>query len=223
MTVYHLATTPPSQRVLREDAMADVSTNCIYWTDINGVDAPQSRCGCRFNKDGSNSGVLCIAIASDPPIMHTRKIESIHRTQADFMKILITHFAKAQAEIQSLQVVHQTNADGSQTIGVSVTFGLETLPTVIGCLEVIESVSKMIPGFGGIAEGVCATLRKILCSAESAKICRSECTALAEHTALITCAILNEVASSPSLLEDKSLRDLCRYVTRIILSRVLVH
>ncbi|KAF9031501.1 hypothetical protein BDZ89DRAFT_620394 [Hymenopellis radicata] len=106
-------------------------------------------------------------------------------------------------------VLQRIEADGSSTVGiVSVTARLETLPTVIGCLEVMESVSKVIPGFGGIVEGACGTLRKILSSAESANACRSECIALAEHTTLITCAIFNEVAASPSLAGNESVGDL---------------
>ncbi len=172
-----------------KEATTEWTTNCMYTCDITlrqrrrGEHDPEveTRCFCEFKRLRRKVGdIICrsnlssrnffsqfsIVDLSIPGCNAMRKIGSLQETQSDFMEILISQFAKSQAEIRSLMVLQRTDADGSRSVGISVMARFQTLPTVIGCLEVMESVSKMIPGFGGIVEGACATLRKILSSAE---------------------------------------------------------
>ncbi len=75
--------------------------------------------------------------------------------------------------------------------------------SVIGCLEVMASVSKVIPKCGGIAEVRLSWSFPCLLLFFS-----EQCMALSEHAALITCAIVNGVAAS----RTESIGDLLLYV-----------
>ncbi len=68
-------------------------------------------------------------------------------------------------QFSAMQVLHQALSSSPQVPSPSY-FGNSALANTLVCLDVAESVSKMIPGFGSIAEGLCGVLRKILVAAE---------------------------------------------------------
>ncbi|KAF8904874.1 hypothetical protein CPB85DRAFT_1255174 [Mucidula mucida] len=72
-----------------------------------------------------------------------------------------------------------------------------TFSNVLLCLDIAESVSKLIPGFGYIAEGACRVVRKIIAAVETARVARTEIMSLVTRTATLTIAILNEFSSCP--------------------------
>ncbi|KAF9016076.1 hypothetical protein BDZ89DRAFT_416245 [Hymenopellis radicata] len=69
------------------------------------------------------------------------------------------------------------------------------MANLVICLDIAESVAKLVPVFGAVLEGACGFLRKTISAAEVARAARDECKALAEHTVCITLAIINEIGS----------------------------
>ncbi|KAF9005697.1 hypothetical protein BDZ89DRAFT_1168881 [Hymenopellis radicata] len=76
--------------------------------------------------------------------------------------------------------------------------GQTNMTNIVTCLDVAESVSKLIPVVGNVLEGACGVLRKIVQAAEGARAAREVCKAIAEHTACITLAIVNEIGPAPA-------------------------
>ncbi|KAF8997234.1 hypothetical protein BDZ89DRAFT_783001 [Hymenopellis radicata] len=95
------------------------------------------------------------------------------------------------ARVEVLSKLHRVGGSSDSTS----TFGPTTIANLITCLDVAESVAKLVPVLGDVLEGTCGILRKIVQAAEGARAARDECKALAEHTACITLAIVNEIGS----------------------------
>ncbi|KAF8999199.1 hypothetical protein BDZ89DRAFT_1147799 [Hymenopellis radicata] len=138
---------------------------------------------------------------------------SLHGPSEDLiqvMRIALPHFSVMNTRNEALSKI--------RTVGYSYssqsrsTFGPTTgiSSNMIVCLDVAESVSKLIPIVGDVLEGACGILRKIVQVAESARAARDECKALAEHTACIMIAIISEIGwtATPSSAELKTICDL---------------
>ncbi|KAF9005303.1 hypothetical protein BDZ89DRAFT_1236250 [Hymenopellis radicata] len=110
---------------------------------------------------------------------------------ADVMQITLPYFREMTARVEVLSKLHRVGGSSDSTS----TFGSTTIANLITCLDVAESVAKLVPVLGDVLEGTCGILRKIIQAAEGARAAREECKALAEHTACITLAIVNEIGS----------------------------
>ncbi|KAF9020046.1 hypothetical protein BDZ89DRAFT_1072539 [Hymenopellis radicata] len=110
---------------------------------------------------------------------------------ADVLQITLPYFREMTARVQVLSKLHRVGGSSDSTS----TFGPTTIANLITCLDVAESVAKLVPVLGHVLEGTCGILRKIVQAAEGARAARDECKALAEHTACITLAIINEIGS----------------------------
>ncbi|KAF9023085.1 hypothetical protein BDZ89DRAFT_1162915 [Hymenopellis radicata] len=88
---------------------------------------------------------------------------------------------------------------------------------IVTCLDIAESVAKLVPVFGAVLEGACGILRKTISAAEVARAARDECKALAEHTVCITLAIINEIGSCSNepAIPTASLFDLCAAIGEV--------
>ncbi|KAF8877769.1 hypothetical protein CPB85DRAFT_1443521 [Mucidula mucida] len=113
----------------------------------------------------------------------------------------------------------------SSSSGLASIFGQTHTANIITCLDIAESVAKLVPVFGDVLEGACGILRKIVNVAEGARAARDECKALTEHTACITLAIINEIGSRASqpaipyanilnLCADRTIDEVERRITR---------
>ncbi|KAF9018745.1 hypothetical protein BDZ89DRAFT_1165012 [Hymenopellis radicata] len=100
-------------------------------------------------------------------------------------------------------------------------FGPTNMANLITCLDIAESVAKLVPFLGDVLEGTCGILRKTVQAAENARTARNECRALAEHTASITLAILNEIGPA-STISGADINRICelRETIKIVDSRV---
>ncbi|KAF8893256.1 hypothetical protein CPB85DRAFT_1330987 [Mucidula mucida] len=134
---------------------------------------------------------------------------------ADVMRITLPYFREMKARLDTLSINVGYSSDSASILGPS------NLANLITCLDIAESVAKMVPVFGDVLEGVCGILRKTVEAAEKARAARDECRALAEHTASITLAILNEIGPASTLSggEFKRICDL-RDTIKIVDSRV---
>ncbi|KAF9022017.1 hypothetical protein BDZ89DRAFT_223808 [Hymenopellis radicata] len=116
--------------------------------------------------------------------------------------LLLPRFRQSNDRIRSLASLSGCSQDPQPS---------STLPDfsdILLCLDIAESVSKMVPGFGSLAEGACGIIRKIIAAVENARVVRSDVLSLANRTATLTIAILNEVASLPGGLQvDTNLMD----------------
>ncbi|KAF9035708.1 hypothetical protein BDZ89DRAFT_946805 [Hymenopellis radicata] len=87
------------------------------------------------------------------------------------------------------------------------------MANLVTCLDIAESVAKLVPVFGDVLEGACGILRKTINAAEASNLpkSRDECKALAEHTACITLAIINEIGSTSNepAISNANIFDLC--------------
>ncbi|KAF9001814.1 hypothetical protein BDZ89DRAFT_1081544 [Hymenopellis radicata] len=113
---------------------------------------------------------------------------------ADVMQISLPYFREMTARVEALSKLHRVGGSSGSSDSTS-TFGPTTITNLITCLDVAESVAKLVPVLGDVLEGTCGILRKIVQAAEGARAARDECKALAEHTACITLAIVTEIGS----------------------------
>ncbi|KAJ7148046.1 hypothetical protein C8R43DRAFT_1236955 [Mycena crocata] len=115
--------------------------------------------------------------------------------------ILLPRYNRLQAEISSLSIFIRLPA--SPWIGLDVDqhsgAGSEAL---LLCLDVAESLFKAIPVVGPIVESTCATLKKMLLAAESARTCKAQCMLIAGHTTKMALVVLRNMRSSRDLSSD---------------------
>ncbi|KAJ7101689.1 hypothetical protein C8R44DRAFT_809170 [Mycena epipterygia] len=115
--------------------------------------------------------------------------------------ILLPRYNRLQAEISSLSIFIRLPAlpwiglDVDQYRGA----GSEAL---LLCLDVTESLFKSIPVVGTIVESTCATLKKMLLAAESARACKEQCMLFANHTTKMALVVLRNMRSSSDLSSD---------------------
>ncbi|KAF9009317.1 hypothetical protein BDZ89DRAFT_1078521 [Hymenopellis radicata] len=112
------------------------------------------------------------------------------------------------ARVEALSKLHRVDCSSGSSDSTS-TFGPTTISNLIACLDVAESVAKLVPVLGDVLEGTCGILRKIVQAAEGARAAREECKALAEHTACITLAIVTEIASRASTGSGTEIKRIC--------------
>ncbi|KAF9020162.1 hypothetical protein BDZ89DRAFT_278789 [Hymenopellis radicata] len=139
---------------------------------------------------------------------------------ADVMRITLPYFREMNARIDALSRLRNVGYSSSSSDSASV-FGPTNMANLVTCLDIAESVAKLVPVFGDVLEGACAILRKTVQAAENARSARNECQALAEHTASITLAILNEIGPTSTLsgADINRISDL-RETIKIVESRV---
>ncbi|KAF9020171.1 hypothetical protein BDZ89DRAFT_278953 [Hymenopellis radicata] len=139
---------------------------------------------------------------------------------AQVMRIALPYFRAMNARIDALSKLRNVGYSSSSSDSASV-FGPTNMANLITCLDIVESVAKLVPVFGDVLEGACGILRKTVQAAENARSARNECRALTEHTASITLAILNEIgpASTLSGADINRISDL-RETIKIVESRV---
>ncbi|KAF9023071.1 hypothetical protein BDZ89DRAFT_1136926 [Hymenopellis radicata] len=136
----------------------------------------------------------------------------------EVMRIALPYFREMNARIDALSKLRNSDMGYSDSASTS---GSTNMANLVTCLDIMENVAKSVPMFGDVLEGACGTLRKTVQAAENARSARSECQALAEHTASITLAILNEIgpASTLSGADINRISDL-RETIKIVDSRV---
>ncbi|KAF9023090.1 hypothetical protein BDZ89DRAFT_1070188 [Hymenopellis radicata] len=124
------------------------------------------------------------------------------------------------ARIDALSKLWNVGYSSSSSDSASM-FGPTNMANLITGLDIAESVAKLVPVFGAVLEGACGVLRKTVQAAEQARSARSECQALAEHTASITLAIFNEIGPA-STLRGADFNRICdlRETIKIVDSRV---
>ncbi|KAF9023097.1 hypothetical protein BDZ89DRAFT_1070202 [Hymenopellis radicata] len=140
---------------------------------------------------------------------------------AEVMRITtLPYFREMNARIDALSKLRNVGYSSSSSDSASI-FGPTNMANLMTCLDIAESVAKLVPVFGDVLEGACGILRKTVQAAENARSARNECRALAEHTATITLAILNEIgpASTLSGADINRISDL-RETIKIVDSRV---
>ncbi|KAF9005706.1 hypothetical protein BDZ89DRAFT_584055 [Hymenopellis radicata] len=129
---------------------------------------------------------------------------------AEVMRIALPYFREMNARVEALSKLHNVGYSSVSSDSASI-FGPTNMVNLITCLDIAESVAKLVPVFGDVLEGACGVLRKIVKAAEDARAARGECKALAEHTACITLAILNEIGSTTKqpVIRTANIFDLC--------------
>ncbi|KAF8876104.1 hypothetical protein CPB85DRAFT_537689 [Mucidula mucida] len=134
---------------------------------------------------------------------------------AEVMRIPLPYFREMKARLNALSSNIGHSSDSASILGPS------NLANLITCLDIAESISKLVPVFGDVLEGACGILRKTVQAAEVARSARNECRALAEHTASITLAILHEFGPT-SVLSGGDFNRICdlRDTIKIVDSRV---
>ncbi|KAF9020156.1 hypothetical protein BDZ89DRAFT_1072433 [Hymenopellis radicata] len=145
------------------------------------------------------------------------------------MRITLPYLREMNARIDALSKLRNVGYSSSSPDSPSI-FGPTNMANIVTCLDIAESVAKLVPVFGAVLEGACGILRKTINAAEVARAVRDECKALAEHTACITLAIINEIGSTsnePSI-PTANIFDLCvtigeveRRITRLSTPRRL--
>ncbi|KAF9035685.1 hypothetical protein BDZ89DRAFT_1061969 [Hymenopellis radicata] len=126
------------------------------------------------------------------------------------MRITLPYFREMKARNDALSKLQIVGYSSSSPDSTSM-FGPTNMANIVTCLDIAESVAKLVPVFGAVLEGACGILRKTISAAEVARAARDECKALAEHTACITLAIINEIGSTsnePSI-PTANIFDLC--------------
>ncbi len=73
------------------------------------------------------------------------------------MRILLPKFNEMHVRIQTLTEAYRV--DNVPELALD---GADTLSNVILCLDVSESLAKLVPRFGALAECICGTVRKII-------------------------------------------------------------
>ncbi|KAF9020036.1 hypothetical protein BDZ89DRAFT_1138903 [Hymenopellis radicata] len=155
-------------------------TDADWWRVHNAYIPGQRMCHLSFTSSLFDEGILLDFSPGRP-----------WRDLADVMQITLPYFLEMTARVEVLSKLHRVGSSSDSTS----TFGPTTIANLITCLDVAESVAKLVPVFGDVLEGTCGILRKIVQAAEGARAARDECKALAEHTACITLAIVNEIGS----------------------------
>ncbi|KAF9023093.1 hypothetical protein BDZ89DRAFT_179174 [Hymenopellis radicata] len=129
---------------------------------------------------------------------------------AQVMQIALPYFRQMNARIDALSKLRNVGYSSDSSDSPSI-FGPTSIASLVTCLDIAESVAKLVPVFGAVLEGVCGILRKTVQAAEVARAARDECKALAEHTACITLAIINEIGSTSNepAISNANIFDLC--------------
>ncbi|KAF9035706.1 hypothetical protein BDZ89DRAFT_1061989 [Hymenopellis radicata] len=132
------------------------------------------------------------------------------------MRITLPYFREMNARIDALSKLWNVGYSSGSSDSASI-FGPTNMANIVTCLDIAESVAKLVPVFGAVLEGACGILRKTVQAAERG----NECRALAEHTASITLAIFNEIGPA-STLSGADINRLCelRETITIVDSRV---
>ncbi|KAF9035713.1 hypothetical protein BDZ89DRAFT_1062000 [Hymenopellis radicata] len=132
------------------------------------------------------------------------------------MRISLPYFREMNARIDALSKLRNVGYSSSSSDSPSI-FGPTNMVNLIACLDIAESVAKLVPVFGDVLEGACGILRKTLNAAEVARAARDQCKALAEHTACITLAIINEIGSTSKepAIPTPNIFDLCATIGEV--------
>ncbi|KAF9032483.1 hypothetical protein BDZ89DRAFT_1063385 [Hymenopellis radicata] len=117
---------------------------------------------------------------------------------AEVLRIALPYFREMNARIDALSKRRNLGYSPGSSDSASI-FGPTNMANLVTCLDIAESVAKLVPVFGNVLEGACGILRKTVQAAENARSARDECRALAEHTASITLAILNKIGPASTL------------------------
>ncbi|KAJ6526535.1 hypothetical protein DFH09DRAFT_1095250 [Mycena vulgaris] len=115
--------------------------------------------------------------------------------------ILLPRYNRLQTEISSLSIFIRLPASSWIDLDVDQYRGAgsEALSLYLG---VAESLFKSIPVVGTIVESTCATLKKMLLAAESARTCKEQCMVIASHTTKMALVVLRNMRSSSDLSSD---------------------
>ncbi|KAF9032487.1 hypothetical protein BDZ89DRAFT_1063391 [Hymenopellis radicata] len=132
------------------------------------------------------------------------------------MRIALPCFREMNARIDALSKLRNVGYSSGSSDSASI-FRPANMANLATCLDIAESVAKLVPVFGAVLEGACGILRKTISAAEVARAARDECKALAEHTVCITLAIINEIGSSSNepAIPTASLFDLCTTIGEV--------
>ncbi|KAF9014445.1 hypothetical protein BDZ89DRAFT_1076625 [Hymenopellis radicata] len=138
------------------------------------------------------------------------------RDLAEVMRIALPHFREMNARIDALSKLRNVDYSSGSSDSASI-FGPTNMANLITCLDIAESVAKLVPVFGDVLEGACGILRKTISAAEVARAARDECKALAEHTACIALAIINEIGSTSRqpVIPTANIFDLCATIGEV--------
>ncbi|KAJ6523240.1 hypothetical protein DFH09DRAFT_1096738 [Mycena vulgaris] len=132
--------------------------------------------------------------AGRKPYFRSPQREMDELTQA----ILLPRYNRLQAEISSLSVYICLPASSWIDLDVDQHRGVGSEALLL-CLDVAESLFKSIPVVGTIVGSTCATLKKMLSAAESARTCKEQCMVIASHTTKMALVVLRNMRSSSDL------------------------
>ncbi|KAF8907099.1 hypothetical protein CPB85DRAFT_850794 [Mucidula mucida] len=120
------------------------------------------------------------------------------------MRILLPKFNEMHVRIQTLTEAYRVDHVPELALD-----GADTLSNVILCLDVSESLAKLVPRFGALAECICGTVRKIISMTQCAKAVKEDCVSLVKHAATIALAVITEVSSAAGrIVVDSNLLEL---------------
>ncbi|KAF9032481.1 hypothetical protein BDZ89DRAFT_578960 [Hymenopellis radicata] len=123
---------------------------------------------------------------------------------SEVMRIVLPCFKEMKARNEAVSERRRIGYPSDSSDSSPSVFGPTSIDNITMCLDVAESVAKMVPVFGGILEGACGVLRKIILTTQGARAARDECKALAEHTACITLAIVHKQIAATSTARGSS-------------------
>ncbi|KAJ7246887.1 hypothetical protein B0H12DRAFT_1073049 [Mycena haematopus] len=115
--------------------------------------------------------------------------------------ILLPRYNRLQAEISSLSVFIRLPVSPWIDLDVDQHRGTRS-ETLLLCLDIAESLFKSIPMVGTIVESACATLKKMLLAAESARTCKEQCMLLASQTTKMALVVLRNMRPPSDLPSD---------------------
>ncbi|KAF8992969.1 hypothetical protein BDZ89DRAFT_113643 [Hymenopellis radicata] len=130
-------------------------------------------------------------------MLYDRSLYRPSKDLAEVMRIALPYFREMNARIDALSKLR--NVGYSSSPDSASIFGPTNMANLVTCLDIAESVAKLVPFLGDVLQGACGILRKTVQAAENARTARNECRALTEHTASITLAILNEIGPASTL------------------------
>ncbi|KAF9020172.1 hypothetical protein BDZ89DRAFT_1072457 [Hymenopellis radicata] len=135
---------------------------------------------------------------------------------AEVMRITLPYLREMNARNDALSKLRHVGYSSCSSDSASI-FGPTNMANLVTCLDIAESVAKLVPVFGDVLEGACGILRKAINAAEVARAARDECKALAEHTACITLAIINEIGSTSNqpVIPTANVFDICATIGEV--------
>ncbi len=125
------------------------STDTFWWETCTLYIPSRGLCHHSFTSSAFEGRIL-VDLSRDRP----------WKDLAEVMRITLPYFREMKARLDTLSINVGYSSDSASILGPS------NLANLITCLDIAESVAKMVPVFGDVLEGVCGILRKTVEAAE---------------------------------------------------------